>query len=218
MTPVILAGGFSKRVPFKLFLSQRGTFEPVLMSSVRIAKEVFRTPAVIVVSRENLRMVTSLLVATGNTDLISHLQIDEHQGVVKAIDLVRKKDDVCVFCGDNIYGETIRMTTSILMTTLGDEKAATNRITARAFCIQDAIGISEELDGYNLTHQQWVRRGDPLSYRLISPWFLPQGVYQQDGFITELLQVYGAQPVLVHDPEWTDLGTVESVREYYRRA
>lgn len=220
MTPVVLAGGFSTRLPFKLFITQTN-MEPVIMSSLRMACALFpETQIRILTNAANAPMIFKIVKhyfkgqwASARQTPVAHIIQDEHLGVVGAIDLVRAEDDVCVFCGDNIYGGATEEACSKLLKRFSEGKQAA------AFGYGDDLCDNHRLDGFDYSENKWLPRDRSPVFHLTSPWLLPQGTLPSgdgDTQIITLLNHLNAYPVCVHDTEWSDLGTVETVSKYYQ--
>lgn len=195
MIGLILAGGRSTRVPYKMFLCQRDNKNPIIQSSVDLLINVGIKKIVAATTHEICLLLRQWCLA------IDEYQIDEHQGLVTVINRCLEKDDTIIVCGDNLYGSVTTRTAERVL----DEE--------RFGCFVSSVVDAKELDGWN---GGWVGREFFSTSRLVSPWIIPRGVVDNASNILTLLTIKGMQPVHCDDPEWFDLGTMESLRGYYR--
>ena len=197
MIGVVLAGGKSERVPYKIFLSQKNN-KPLYRSSLDLLKKTFLKKTVIT-NRENYLWHT--------TDLsLSEMKEDNYSGIVAVINSVLKDQDACVVCADNIYGDVT------LYTLLNHIKE--NHFGAFARYVDSDRGPTGELDGWSSKLQRWVNRGEEMDLELTTPWLIPKGVVEADN-VVDLLNKKQLKPIICNDPEWYDLGTMKSLEEYY---
>lgn len=195
MIGLVLAGGRSTRVPYKMFLTDREGKGSISLSSIRLVRNLGITPTIV---------TNEIYVNQFKRLNIGDVQLDKFEGVVSILNHSIVKDDLLVVCADNVYGET---STSL----------ARECIRRRIFGCFTGQSTSEELDIWSF--DKWLNRyKNPAKSRrdvLTSPWIIPRGDAIQTDDLIDWLNAKGLGPIPVKDQEWFDLGTLESLKEYY---
>lgn len=200
---VVLCGGKSKRFPHKLYLT-----DVVKQKNVVIAAcEIFTRQGlpVTAVCNVNDRTLIRMLLTS-----VTHYVFDDYD-LSAALNPLLKEHSLIVLCGDNTYGIYTEMYINNII--------FSGRFDAQpGVCVNTNMPITPELD-FCTPDFRWHRRGDDActgSAALTTPWLLPRDLlWPKSNSIVDYANEYGARPICLNDPSWSDLGTPESVAKYY---
>lgn len=205
---IVLMGGRSTRFPNKLFLSTRNgvpLFVEALDLLVSLGLDTIAlcvNPSIQLVVREILENIRP------NAFDRAYFELDSYNGIVPVLNKGLQPASCVVVCGDNVYGKTTVETCQRMMFRWEAESYYTS------YCVCSNV-VQDGLDGYNLERRfGWVSRSEPRHLALRTPWFLSQGAVDSKDLLS-LLMNKRAEPIMIEDQCWSDLGTPESVERYY---
>src|SRR5690606_21667682 len=102
-----------------------------------------------------------------------------------------------------------------------------HKLSSVAVCA-NGLSNNEELDYWDQKDKMWKTRDGErdltTTLSLRTPWILSTNSIKENweqlenlNSVPQFLTELQCKPTLLHDPKWADLGTVESIKEYYSR-
>lgn len=210
MIGVVLAGGKSTRMPHKLWLCECQSGVNIVVANLELMNKYCGLNKRVVCLNQDDHAFSKMI---RRYDSLVSQHLDSYTGF-QCLNELLQIDDLCVLCGDNVYGDVTWNAIALHKRTgpHATAYAAVNKLTRHT-----------QLDKYDPITKRWVDRDTQLgafaynaNMRLTTPWFIPKGYEVKHDRIVDCLNDWRALPLVVNDPKWHDLGTPESVKEYYK--